>query len=202
MKKFFQKGFTAAPRWVHGFTLVELLIVIAVIGILAIAVLAAIDPIEQLKKSRDTAKLADARELVGAYQRFYATKNCFPASYQLASPCSAVVTRLALRSNDAVLLGGATDDLDYMVSSGELKGTFLTKTNVKNGWLYVGNTSTDVLSVCYQAESKNARSGAIGGGLYTLSAVDGSITLAGAACNLTAAYDPTANVANCMVCIQ
>jgi prepilin-type N-terminal cleavage/methylation domain-containing protein len=38
----------------RGFTLVELLIVIAVIGILAIAVLAALDPIEQLKKSRDT----------------------------------------------------------------------------------------------------------------------------------------------------
>jgi len=42
-----------------GFTLVELLVVIAVIGVLAAAVIVAINPGEMLKKSRDSTRLSD-----------------------------------------------------------------------------------------------------------------------------------------------
>ncbi|NIT03538.1 prepilin-type N-terminal cleavage/methylation domain-containing protein, partial [Candidatus Saccharibacteria bacterium] len=53
----------------RGFTMIELLIVIAVIGILAIAVLAAINPIEQINRGRDTGSRSDAEQLIGAIDR-------------------------------------------------------------------------------------------------------------------------------------
>ena len=61
-----------------GFTLIELLIVIAVLGILAVAVLAAINPIEQINRSRDTGSRSDAEQLLGAVDRFYASRGFYP----------------------------------------------------------------------------------------------------------------------------
>ncbi|KKT32413.1 MAG: hypothetical protein UW20_C0015G0005 [Candidatus Woesebacteria bacterium GW2011_GWB1_44_11] len=62
----------------QGFTLIELLIVIAVLGILAVAVLSAINPIEQINRSRDTGSRSDSEQLIGAIDRFYATKGYYP----------------------------------------------------------------------------------------------------------------------------
>ena len=53
-----------------GFTMIELLIVIAILGILAVAVLAAINPIEQINRGRDTGTRSDAEQLLGAIDRF------------------------------------------------------------------------------------------------------------------------------------
>jgi len=62
----------------HGFTLIELLIVIAVLGILAVAVLAAINPIEQINRSRDTGSRSDSEQLIGAIDRYYASRGFYP----------------------------------------------------------------------------------------------------------------------------
>ena len=42
-----------------GFTLVELLVVVAILGILMAAVVLAINPVEMMKKSRDSTRLSD-----------------------------------------------------------------------------------------------------------------------------------------------
>jgi len=62
----------------QGFTLVELLIVIALLGIIATIVIATINPIEQANKARDAGYKNDASELVSAVQRYYASQNQFP----------------------------------------------------------------------------------------------------------------------------
>lgn len=46
-----------------GFTLVELLVVIAIIGVLASVIILMINPIELMKRSRDTARLKDLENL-------------------------------------------------------------------------------------------------------------------------------------------
>lgn len=61
-----------------GFTLVELLIVIALIAILSVAVLATINPIEQANKAKDSTVQNDAAEVLNAYERYYATKQSYP----------------------------------------------------------------------------------------------------------------------------
>ena len=61
-----------------GFTMIELLIVIAIMGILAVAVLAAINPIEQINRGRDTGSRSDAEQLISGSDRFYASKGYYP----------------------------------------------------------------------------------------------------------------------------
>lgn len=61
-----------------GFTLVELLIVIALLGVLAAAVLAAINPLEQANRARDTRMKSDASQLLAAIDRYYVASDHFP----------------------------------------------------------------------------------------------------------------------------
>lgn len=61
-----------------GFTMIELLIVIAILGILAVAVLAAINPIEQINRGRDTGNRSDAEQLISAIDRFSAFQGFAP----------------------------------------------------------------------------------------------------------------------------
>lgn len=61
-----------------GFTMIELLIVIAVLGVLATAVLSAINPIEQVNRGRDTGSRSDAEQLLSAVDRYYAAQGYYP----------------------------------------------------------------------------------------------------------------------------
>ena len=60
-----------------GFTLVELLIVIAILAIIALIVIAAINPIEQANRARDTGQKADASQFLSANDRYFAAKSEF-----------------------------------------------------------------------------------------------------------------------------
>lgn len=67
-----------SARFSLGFTLVELLIVIALLGILAAAVLAAINPIEQANRARDTRLKSDSSQLLAAIDRYFASQSEMP----------------------------------------------------------------------------------------------------------------------------
>lgn len=61
-----------------GFTLIELLIVIGILGILAAGLLAAIDPLDQLRRGRDSTRRTIAVEFTNAMNRFYAQTGVWP----------------------------------------------------------------------------------------------------------------------------
>lgn len=109
-----------------GFTLVELLIVIALIGVLAVAVLAAINPLEQLNRARDTGMESDASQLLAAIDRYYATQEEFP--WVTVDPVTYTNdTALARLSAQVQLIGicGATCDTDgVLLTQYELKSEF------------------------------------------------------------------------------
>ncbi len=62
----------------RGFTMIELLVVIAVIGILSVVLLATLNPLEQIRKGRDTRTRADVSQLASAVERYNASLGYFP----------------------------------------------------------------------------------------------------------------------------
>jgi prepilin-type N-terminal cleavage/methylation domain-containing protein len=174
-----------------GFTLVELLIVIAVIGILAVAVLTAINPIEQLKKSRDAGKLADARELFNGIQRYAAAQPCYPwESTAAAHDCLNRASNIsgAVCAWTANFGAGMCNDL---ITTGEMKASFATKTTVLNN-IFVTESATGVVSVCFEPESTAGRGGSLTGATRNIT------NSAAAACSGNYVGDATGT---CFACI-
>lgn len=59
----------------RGFTLVELLIVIAIIGVLAVVVLVAINPVQQLARTRDSGRKSGVTQMGHALEAYATTHN-------------------------------------------------------------------------------------------------------------------------------
>jgi prepilin-type N-terminal cleavage/methylation domain-containing protein len=135
----------------RGFTLVEMLIVIAVIGVLAVAVLSAINPIEQMRKARDTRRRSNAAELLNALERYYATTESYPSDFTSAH---AVANTCAAATGGGAVGSGAMGDL---VANDELKIEYTDRiTATAANYLYAGGDwgNTDLAIVCYEIESQ------------------------------------------------
>jgi len=74
----------------RGFTLLEILLVIALIGILASIVLVAINPTRQLQSARNTVRLDDITKIDQALENYFVANRAYPAgittSYQDICP--------------------------------------------------------------------------------------------------------------------
>lgn len=133
-----------------GFTLVEMLIVIAVIGVLAVAVLSAINPIEQMRKARDTRRKSNAAELMNAVERYYATNEENPPALALSGVAGSDDNCAAALSAGNI----SPTDLIDLVEANELKSNFTERIGNTSDFLYVGfDPTSDLVAVCFQIES-------------------------------------------------
>lgn len=62
----------------NGFTLAELLIVIAIVAVLALAALIGVDPMMQIFRGYDTRRKADLYKIKTAFEAYYADHDCYP----------------------------------------------------------------------------------------------------------------------------
>ncbi len=67
----------------RGFTLVELLVVIAILAVLAVAVVVVLNPAELLKQARDSTRISDLAALNSAVALYFA--DVAPSSYTAAT---------------------------------------------------------------------------------------------------------------------
>jgi len=112
-----------------GFTLVELLIVIALIGVLAVALVATLNPIEQVNKARDARYKNDTSELLAAIERYYASTQSYPwygediCGDGGGTTCDneSFLGTEAQADGAGVVDSSATDGNGGLISSGELK---------------------------------------------------------------------------------
>ena len=194
-----------------GFTLVELLIVIALIAILSVAVLATINPIEQSNKARDAAMKNDAAEVLGALERYYASQNAYPWNI-VETPLLATDDAL-LTGGDALLgiVGGVSGAPDFdengqLITTSELKTSFKSKkpflsTVAPEDEIYLYHNATNNSNyVCYFPKATANRQAAKAADLKCITAT-GIVDQAAGGCTVPAAgvtwsYTPDANVAN------
>lgn len=120
-----------------GFTLVELLIVIALIAILSVAVLATINPIEQSNKARDAKFKNDAAEVLSAYERYYTSVATYPWMGVTTDPVASIDTTVLYASDDAHFgivpdAGDAGVTAGKLILASELKASFMGKEPFEN----------------------------------------------------------------------
>ena len=166
---------------IKGFTLVELLIVIALIAILSVAVLATINPIEQSNKAKDSTVQNDAAEVMNAYERYYANAQAYPwMVYGTVKPTVDTAMLLAANTRGFGICdaGAPTDEPNVtgtcsttsatpglLFNTDELKSAFVGKdefrtavSNPENGlWLYKQAGSGGSVYVCYVPKAKSNR---------------------------------------------
>lgn len=147
-----------------GFTMIELLIVIAVLGILAVAVLAAINPIEQINRGRDTGSRSDSEQLISAIDRYYASKGYYPwmtgASSVNTSTFPTTDAFVELSSSTTAVGGDAVDMLGNLSTGGasELKASFVTRIGDPGyNFLSIYNNGVTASStyVCFKPKSNS-----------------------------------------------
>lgn len=146
-----------------GFTMIELLVVIAVIGILAVALLATLNPLEQIRKGRDTGTRADASQLISALERYNASIGYFPWEGKQANPKAItfamgdLTSGTAMRTDDADCPGTCLPDdvLGELTNTSEVKASFVDKLTGANNPITLSYVATVNASVyaCFLPES-------------------------------------------------
>lgn len=130
-----------------GFTLVELLVVIAVIGILAAVILIAMDPGEQMARGRDASRKMSIAQLGHALQNYYTSQSQFPGTADWDVQLTA---KSELKSFPSYVTTG---------------GGFIDCTvGKKSGFCYnINGTSTEVVVYGHLESKKEAATGSCGG---------------------------------------
>lgn len=183
----------------RGFTLVELLIVIALLGIIAVIVIAAINPIEQSNRARDAGYKADASQLLSATERYYTAKSDFPWVVVNDAGSSDEEYGFLTATDETIGVCGATCTADgELINSLELKTEFKNRAFITKSptdifqSLYIGKGVGSSASVyaCYVPLSKSNRDTACANNkVYTLG-TDGTRTVQ--ACTSASVWPATA----------
>lgn len=89
----------------RGFTLIEILIVVAIIAVLASAVLIGLGPVQ--RQGRDARRISDLRQVQNALELYYSKCGYYPGTAQNVSPCGAFTTITTWSDMTSALTGSS-----------------------------------------------------------------------------------------------
>jgi prepilin-type N-terminal cleavage/methylation domain-containing protein len=69
-----------ANGWSKGFTLIEIVLVIALIGLTSTLLISLVNPVQQFKKANDAQRKADLRQLQAVLELYRADQGQYPAA--------------------------------------------------------------------------------------------------------------------------
>lgn len=140
----------------NGFSLIEVLIVIIILSVVVVIMLSALDPMEQIAKARDVARLREGGDLLKAYGRYAQSFKCLP--WDPGAPdCTGVDNS---RLDNAVFPDFSETGVDYdLIRQNILKESFANKRSIKNNEFLVSVNDERRVAVCYEPESKKNRQG-------------------------------------------
>lgn len=184
----------------RGFTLVELLIVIAILGLIATGIIIAIDPVEQINRGNDASKRQLGTSMVSSIQRWYTTKqysvNC------TTSTCAAVT----MTANTAYLANSAqmTTVNTALSTSGETNSASTFTKHPQSGNVFItfkipagGSAADEAPTVCWRPSSKAEKSKADINNLSTAVYTTSNGSAVG-----TAVTCPATSANTCYICIS
>lgn len=130
MKKIFQNKKNNTLNSSKGFTLIEILLVVAAIGILAGIVILAINPNKQLGETRNAQRRADVNTILNAVYQYSVDTGSLPASISTTqteicksgATCTGLTDLTAVTTNEKYLTsipfdptGGSTNGAGYEI---------------------------------------------------------------------------------------
>jgi prepilin-type N-terminal cleavage/methylation domain-containing protein len=140
----------------EGFSLIEMLVVIAIIAIAMVATLTAIDPLEQIRKARDAARIKEAGDLLKGYAKYFAAYKCYP--WDTGAPTCTGVDNSRLLT--ATVPDFSVTGVDYdLITQGQLKESFANKRSIQRNEFLVSVNDERRVAVCYEPESRKSRGG-------------------------------------------
>lgn len=130
-----------------GFTLIEILIVVAIIGILASVILASVT--SSRARARDTKRISDIRQIRTALELYFGANGRYPKSAELAADCtdSATLRCLAPKHIPTVPKDPFTDSpYNYVGLKVSFGGTDKCLSYHLGGTLEESTAQTDILN--------------------------------------------------------
>lgn len=120
-----------------GFTLIEILIVVAIIGILASVVVVGLGPAQ--KKGRDSRRVSDLRSVQTALELYYGKNGAYPVPNGTWAQFAAVLTGAGIGTSQ--IPNDPTTSRDYVYSSDAAGTTYILAAQLEDATGNIMNSS-------------------------------------------------------------